>query len=200
MRTPSPRSIVVSALCAAALLLLGVPASAAPDVKVNWATPAHDQINISVDGYDELRKECVKSGFQVRYRFELQLCRPRTLWLDSCHNRRLVTHAIEYDPVGDSYKVVSDLFGDQAEPTAWEGSSEAEALAQLTRVKAFPLAFLGGASDQAAQSYVTVRVLSECKGEYDPIMSKLSYFLSLGLIRISGFDSGWIHFDLGSGQ
>src|SRR4029079_7136317 len=110
----------------------------AQDVKVNWATPAHDQVNIAVEGDDDLRKECVNSGFEVQYRFKIQLCLGRSWWFDSCGRRRTITHAISYDPIGDTFKIVSDLFGDEAQPDVWQGTEEREAVALFSKVKAFP--------------------------------------------------------------
>lgn len=48
-------------------------------------------------------------------------------------------------------------------------------------------------SDDKKQSF-RGRVYAECRGEYSESMKKLSYVLSFGLVRSSGYDSGWVEF------
>ncbi len=37
---------------------------------------------------------------------------------------------------------------------------------------------------------------SECKGGYNRTVARISSFLTMGLVRLSGFDTGWVDFKL----
>ena len=176
---------------------------AAPDLRVNWIVPEHKAITVGVDSRDNRLDTCLKSGFQVRYRFEIELCHSRAGWLSECGDPRVFIRTLEYDAVSENYSIVSDMLSDSQDPVTVNLNNEVEALEFVSSIKSLPLSVLGGpekVSPGEKPLFVSVRLISDCKGEYNETLARIGYFLSLGLIRFNENDSGWTSFTLDPGK
>lgn len=182
-------------------LLLIVLFFTAPEPKVQWTGgPESHAVRIRVEGYDQsMLKECLKGGLEVRNRYEIRLCRKRSYWFNSCGPEQREVRAVQYDAISETYRLTADRLGDGIPPKVSSAATLSEALASIFQVAEVPLDFLEpqlSAQTDLAGKYMALRVISECKGRYSETMQRISYFVSLGLVRTSGFDSGWISFDL----
>ena len=181
----------------AAILFLAL---APLEIRVNWeGTGDQDALRVSVSGDNAILKECVQSGLEARFRYEMRLCRKRSYWVDSCGDVRSEIHSVQLDPINESFKVKTDRLGDKEGPGVHNIGSLDDALAEAASVRRMPLSFLsneGQLLTDRSRHYVALRVLSECRGEYSQTMERISYIVSLGLLRASGYDSGWIAFSL----
>ena len=172
---------------------------AAPDVQVDYSDRHFEEIDVRVVGEDELLDKCVKSGLSLQYDFEMRVCRRRLAWFDGCPEKRLERHTLSYDPISGNFRLQADRFGDHQEPRAQNYASSAEASRALAEVFKLPLQYLARGEPEyldSERSYVSVRVSSECHGDYNKTLARISSFLTLGLVRLSGFDTGWLDFKL----
>lgn len=174
---------------------------APPEVRVNWIRgEQRDALHVSVDGDQSVLKECAKSGLEARVRYEMRLCHRRRFWWDDCGPERREVKAAQFDAINEAFKVVVDRFGDGSGPATTTAPTIEEALLAITSIKSVPMASLKSSAENgeaARDAYVSLRVLSECRGEYSQTLQRISYFVSLGILRTNGFDSGWIAFELG---
>lgn len=180
---------------AAALLIL----LAFPDMSVKWSSPANDAISVAVDRGDPRVEECLSAGLQVRYRYDFQICRRRTGWFSACKDVRSIVSTLEYDPISENYKLVSDRLYDSVEPETTRYLSIAEALGALVSLKGIPLQALGGHNEMSrARKPLSVwaKLDTGCRGEYNQTIARISYFLSLGLVKLSEHSTGWVEYSL----
>ena len=181
------------------LLLIGALGVAEPFMVVQWASPEHKSVSIAVPGLQGNVDECLAEGRQARIRLEIRLCRKRSAWLDHCEYARSELHTVEFDGITESYRVVSDRFGDVSEATAVGLPVREDAVNQVLRSESLPLAFLaretpGLLADRAA--YISVRTIFRCKGASSRTFAHLSLFLSLGLVNTVESTSEWSDFPL----
>ncbi len=172
---------------------------AAPEIKVDLAGSAAQQIDVRVTGKDGLLEDCVKSGLSFRYDFQVRICKRRPMWFDTCPEERVEKHALSYDPISGNYRLVIDRFGDDKQPFSKNFSSSAAAARRFSLVRNLPLLFVARGKTRylhSNRSYLSVRVVSECRGEYNKTVAAISSFLTLGMYRVSGFDTGWVDFKL----
>ena len=172
---------------------------AVPDLRVDFSDPKLEDINVRVVGKDELLDKCLKSGYMLQYDFEVRLCRRRPLWLDSCPKQRLEKHKLSFDPISGIFTLDIDRFGDSRDPGSLSFASIKDAYEGLSEVKNLSLQFL--ARDrfpylEEPERYISIRVTSECRGDFNKTLARISSFLTLGLVRVSGFDTGWLDFNL----
>lgn len=168
---------------------------------VRWAAPSRDSLNVSVQGTDNYIYQCLDSGLELRYRFQLKLCRRRTGWVDGCEETRMVTHRVQYDPISQNYTIVYDTHGDEEGPSRIVVGSSAEALEGLSSLRVIEIEGLPRDAERIIdpkKSYVSVRVTAECRGEGTDIIAQIPYILSFGAFNPSVSDSGWVAFDLGT--
>ncbi len=171
----------------------------APEISLNWADPKLDSVEITVVSDLDDARSCISSGLEVRYRYEITLCATRNLWFNDCTAKYQVFKTVQYDAITQSYKYVHDLIGDAVEPESTTYAEMEKALRALTKVPALKLDTVAPAAYSYLKSghpAIGIRVSSDCKGEYNSMLVGLSRFLTFGLIRIQGFDTGWKHFDL----
>lgn len=172
---------------------------AVPGLKMQWTGDERESVTIHLDGQEDFFDACLQSGFQLEYRFQIQICKRRPVWFDACKNDRIEKHTISFDAISQTYRMRSDRHGDTVGPATEILSSKEEASERQRTVREIPLMFL--AHDdidyvQSRRSYVSVRVKSSCLGEYNETFENISYVLTLGLVRLGGFDSGWVDFAL----
>jgi len=180
----------------ALLLLVFAP----PQIQVNWVEQTgRRSIAVAVQGLDEMTARCKRSGLEVRYRFEVRYCEEARFWADSCEDSRLILHSMQYDPISQTFRVAEDRLGDDVPPAVETVEEESQALRKLATIPKLELSFLFPEIEKSAPSprgYVGVRLLTQCKGVNNETLERISYFLSLGMVRTSGFDSGWVSFKL----
>lgn len=170
-----------------------------PDLQVNWSGGEHSAVRVVAEGKEGTIDQCIESGLEVRYRYELRLCRRRTLWADYCKDSRITIHAVQYDPISESYKVAMDTLSDGYPPKVVTFLVLEDALRAVTTLSSPPLKDMGYNSDafpSRRDPYIGVRVITDCKGDYNETMARISNFLTLGLLEIGSFDSGWSDFSL----
>ncbi|MBN8550607.1 MAG: hypothetical protein J0M12_14925 [Deltaproteobacteria bacterium] len=170
-----------------------------PNPNVNWSGGEHNAVRISADGRDEIINQCIRSGLEVRYRYEMRICRHRILWADYCGDERVVIRSLNFDPISESYRVVIDRLGDKEPAKVTTATSLEKALGTVTTLTSPPLSSLGFNSSDFPQNrspFLGVRVIADCKGDYNETIAKISNFLTLGLVDVGSFDSGWVAFSL----
>ena len=174
-------------------LLFGLPA-----VSVNWTDGSESGFTIRVLEHDPVLYQCRKSGLEVIYRFDMRLCQRQTLWLDTCKSDRREIHSLEWEPVSETFKVVSDRHGDADGPVTNTISSFEEALADISTAHNVPLGYLSDGDESflaGSGLYLRTKVSFTCKGQYSQTMDRLSSILTLGLVSVGASNSGWIDFD-----
>ncbi len=191
------RSLLALALFAA---IAPRSAYAAPEMAVRWTSSVQKAIAITVDGSQEAFKSCLSSGFQVRYRFEFLLCKHRSGLFSECGEQHTLIRTLEYDAVSESYRFVSDMLGDAEAPVLLNLSSEEEATKGIATIGELSLVSIGGPAQGLAAGtsplYISIRLVTDCKGEYNQTLSRIGYFLTLGLLHFNESDSGWTNFTL----
>ena len=172
------------------------------NVQVNWTNANHTGIAVSAEGQNDFISQCIEGGLKVRYRFDMRLCRSRTMWFPDCGPTRTETRSMQYDPISQQYNVTVDTYHDNEAPHSVVVGTAKDALAIAESVRRLPLAQLpsAGARFEKKGAYVAVRAVAECKGESSGIFERIPLILSFGLIDSSVSDSGWVNFDLESGK
>lgn len=162
--------------------------------------PAVDRVvKIHFRGEDDIFEQCIESGLTVKYRYSFRLCKSRVGWFHTCLDTRRQIHHMETDPIRNAYRITVDRHGDDDEPVSTFVKSKKQAYQKLSSIESFPLDFIGADDLEYARSqrsYLDVRVESHCQGRYNKTLARISYFLTLGLVDIIGFDSGWQEFPL----
>lgn len=156
-------------------------------------------VDIRFRGEDDIFEQCISSGFTVKYRFSFRLCRSRAGWFSTCLDTRRQIHHMESDPIRGAYKVTVDRHGDAEEPVSTIFKSRKRAYEALSTIKSLPLEFVGADDleySRSKRSFLDVRVESHCQGRYNKTLARISYFLTLGLVDVIGFDSGWQEFPM----
>jgi hypothetical protein len=180
----------VIAMIVVAICVWARDCRAQPEVKVQWASKKAEAVTISISAAADLFEQCLKGGLQVRYRYELELCRHRILWSDHCAPGVTYLRSLKYEAVSDSYQLSQDRLGDRLPAEVVTVNQREEALARLLSLKRIELKSINDEEEAdypGAQRYLSLRVLGECKGEYSA---------TFGLLRISGFDTGWVDYQL----
>lgn len=170
-----------------------------PEPTVRWQGGGREALEVQVKDSHELISQCIKSGLTLRYRFETQLCRRRSLWYDTCNSELVQIHKLSFEPVSESYTIVSDKLGDQDNPVTTTYESFLEAVKDLSMVQEIKLDELARGDQKLLshqRAYANVRVVVDCKGEYNETLNSLSQILTLGIVDIGSYDSGWISYRL----
>ena len=168
-----------------------------PDVQMKL-NRENESLSIKIVGRDELLGQCIKSGFVLKYNFEAQLCSKRLLWFDHCEEKRLIRHALSYDSITDRYRLDTEYVGHYQSKDSEYYDSLPEAQRALAQLKELPLEYVvpkSSASLYDENAYFDVKVTSECSEGKVHILQDLSYILTLGMYRVTGFDTGWISFN-----
>ncbi len=169
------------------------------DLSVRWTDDKREALEIKITAQNEVLDRCLSSGLEVRYRYELSFCSRRSIWFNACKDRRLIFQSIQYDAVSQTYNVMTDRHGDEEDEISESFDSKERAIDQVSHIPALPLSYLSQSDikfmDRSGR-YVSLRVLGECRGEYSEALAKIGYFLTLGMVKVSGFNSGWLDFEL----
>lgn len=166
-------------------------------LSVTWTQKSKGIITFHVTEHDPMMMECEKSGSDVYYRYEYQLCRRRSFWLDSCDDTVVITRSLTWDPISDNYSVISDMLGDDAPAVTATFTSRKEAIEELSTVKDVSLrSFAKRDPELRKKYYLRARMKFICKGQTSATLDRLSSIMTLGLVSVGTADSGWIDFQL----
>ncbi len=168
-------------------------------LQVRWTTPAQTGLAIEAPDREEQVIECLESSMQARIRFEIRVCRKRSGWLDHCEEARSELHTAQFDEVTESYRVVSDRLGDEAEAVAVGLPTRTEAVQAVRTLREMPLEFLIREEKDILTnptSYLQVRSIFICRGTGSRTFAHLSRILTLGLVNNVEDRSEWFDFIL----
>jgi hypothetical protein len=168
-------------------------------LQVRWSTPSEQGLRIEALDREQDIIECLESSHQARLRFEMRLCRRRSGWLDYCEEARSELHTAQFDEVTESYRVVSDRFGDESESTAVEVPARQEAVKVTRTLPNMPLSFM--LRDEPSildnpNAYLQIRTIFICRGGISRTIAHLSRVLTLGLVNNVEDRSDWEDFPL----
>ncbi len=168
-------------------------------IDVRWTTPQQTTLRIEAPDRDQQIIECLESSMQARIRFQVRLCRKRSGWLDHCEEERSEFRSAQFDEVTESYRVVSDRLGDDAEAVAVGVPTRTEAVTLVRTLNDLPLAFLLREEPEIVAhpgSYLQVRTIFVCRGGGSRPFAHLSRILTLGLVNAVEDRSEWRDFPL----
>lgn len=182
-----------------ASVLVGLLSMGSTFFQVHWVDSSRTSVSIRAVGVEEEISECLEAGREAKLRFEMRLCRKRSSWLDACAEERTEHHAVSFDSITESYKVVSDRLGDEVDPVAVEIPTRPDAISATVTAENLPLSFL--ARDEEGllshdQAYLQARTVFACKGSVNRTVAHLSQILTLGIINVVESDSGWTDFSV----
>lgn len=172
---------------------------AAPELVVNWNTIESDHFEFVVDGRDPNVDKCLENGLEAQYRFEAKLCLKGDALFAKCSDELIETRFLSQDLITRDYRLVSDRHRDGKEPIVENFSKLSDAKKSLRRIDSVGLkVFLNSLSAKPDRDKLKLkaRLLSKCQGEVSETWTRLSYYLSFGLIRIESSDSGWQTYNL----
>jgi hypothetical protein len=167
---------------------------ASPELTVERPNPNKPTVSLEVTGKDAIVNDCLDNGQEIRYRFEMKVCDSDSFW-SSCSDKIVETHFLSWNPISNSYQMINDLHRDHKLPEGLTFDQREEALIALRTIKDLDLGKFSKAKLNS-RSYLQARAFSECRGEYSKTLEELSYYLSFGLLRLSGFSTGWKNFHL----
>ncbi len=171
---------------------------AAPTLAVQWAHGG-DSVNVNFSTDDDSLVQCMKSGLEVRYRYDIKVCARQSLWFDDCTERYREIRTLRYDPVGDSYELISDVYSDDKRPSTVFIASAEEAQRALTQIKDLRLAKVAPEVPDLLQErkvYLSLRARGFCQEDARSLTTQIPYYLTFGMLRFTGSDSGWMDFSL----
>jgi hypothetical protein len=164
---------------------MNISLAALPDVK--WSNEAKTSIEILSHGPKiESLRECVGKGFSLENKFEVRICKPRSLWFDKCEDVLVLVKQISRDPISGKLSLLQDTLGDGEDPEERSVVSETNALESLRNSGVVPV--------QIGDGNLSVRVTETCKGSYSSTVRRISRILSFGVIEFRGDTSGWVEF------
>ncbi len=170
------------------------------DFQINWLSGQRDTVRVQYKGdRTDFIRSCVRNELKVRYRYDIQLCKRRSWWLNACQDARRYVSTMEYDPITESYAVSQDALFDDLDGGVRRFNSFDEAIAALSRISEVKLADLSATDPvflQSSRLVIAVRVVADCRGDYNRLFADISSFVTFGFVRVSGFDTGKVGFDL----
>jgi len=180
-----------------AFFVIGLFALESSYFQVQWVNSSQQGVTVRASGIVHEVEECLESGREAKLRIEARLCRRRESWFDACAEQRTQHHSVSYDSITESYKVVTDRLGDDADPVSVGMPSRNDAVAATVRADNIPLSFLAREDTELLsheRAYLQARVVFVCKGGVNRTVAQLSQILTFGLVNVVESDSGWIDF------
>jgi hypothetical protein len=137
---------------------------------------------------------CVEAGLELKYRFDMELCRKRSLWFDSCGDTRSEITSIRYEPVSEVYVVRRDILDDGEQSAVARFMSPEDAFSDASVGTPMSFKFLASGDEQLEREgrrYVKMRGTAWCKEERDQTLDRITEGLTFGLVKGHQFNSGW---------
>lgn len=163
-----------------------------PQFDVKWENAEHSKIQLSVTHQNEEIQECQKSGSEVYFRFDYELCVRRKGWSDKCTQQGIATRTLRSDPISESFTVYSDNWGDSLPPEKHVYTSLDESLTALATVNSIQIKL---DEKESRAQYLNTRMRFACKGQSSALLGRLSQIITLGMVSLGGIDTGWQEFD-----
>jgi hypothetical protein len=165
----------------------------APTTTVIWRADGQG-LKVMLELSDAHIQECLNGGLEVRHRLELRLCRRRASWWDDCEDAQSIIRSVTYNPISESYNITSDQMNDEVAPVT-SIATDADQATKLTQEFSFntPKGFV---RDRQESHYVSVRARAVCQQDAKSLVAQIPYYLTFGIFRFAGVDSGWIDYDL----
>ena len=91
--------------------------------------------------------------------------------------------------------MVVDQHNDQILPKGSQFDTREKANNAMRKISKLDILKLFNKSKIEKNNYLHARVFSECRGEYNKTLVELSYYLTFGLVRLSGFNTGWYDYE-----
>lgn len=151
-------------------------------------------VRVAVQGRDESMARCIDAGLELEYRFEVEVCRKRSLWFDSCGGVKQQITSLRYEPVSDIYLVWRDIIGDKEKPWGMRFMSAEDGISEASVSKSTSYHLLAGGEDRlqsGERRYIRARASTRCKEERDRTLDRVTEGLTFGLVKPDHFDSGW---------
>jgi hypothetical protein len=171
-----------------------------PAVQVTWSARGQSSaITVQAHEVSEEVTECLDRSKEARLRFEVRLCSRHSAWFDSCEGVRSEVHSVEYEPISEAYRVVTDRFNDEDDRLAVGVPTIRDALRAMTTMENLPLGFLARGDDTLIKergAYVQVRTVFSCRGGVNRTVARLSQVLTLGIVNVVEETSDWYDFEL----
>ncbi len=168
-------------------------------VQVFWTGAERQSLRITLNDTSSELRSCAPSGLNIRYKYNIKLCKRVRGWLDTCESERVITSSFQYNPISNMYSIASDFLGDEHPPRTDIAKSLNEAFAIVGNVSNIDPLFISKkltASLDLKKYYLSLRVIGECKGEISTTVARISSVLSLGFFQPVRYDSGTLDFDL----
>lgn len=188
------------------LMLVWIGAAEAQDrpplpreVKMRWQQGSSGRLLIVAPVDGAALNRCVESGLEYRFRFIVRVCRRRTIWFNSCSDDLVRINSLRRDPVTESFILGRDTLGDKVDPDLSTYSSQDIAVSEARELLgSSPLELAQNDADVLTpdRSYVSARVITDCKGDYNRTLAGLSNILTLGMAQVGRDDTGWFNFNL----
>lgn len=174
-------------------ILLAGNAVAEPEVHLEWNDVEKTNLALRLKGPDAELDSCLQSGADMLYRIELKRCRQYKLLWRECTEEVVETHNLKFDSINQTYNLKFDRFRDGAEPYTEIFKNRHAAIRALRGIKSIPAEYMSfnKESKLADNEYILVRAYSRCSVRGSKTLNRLSNFLTLGLVRFYGFDTGW---------
>jgi hypothetical protein len=182
------------------ILLLAPPLHLAPEFITGYEPSG---LSAKVQGREDSMSQCVRGGVEFRCQFKFEACEKRRLWLDNCRQVREVRSTLKYDPISETYRVSRDMLGDADPPETGQFESLNKAFTSVLEMEGIPLSFVTGDNSSLQQSdrlYVDTRAICYCREDFSQALAKVTNVLTLGLIQLRPFDSGWRRIAIGQGR
>ena len=168
------------------LVFFNIAFAISPEVK--WVDEEKTGVSITSNGPKTSSfRECVSKGFATENKFEVRLCKERTMWFDKCDEVLTLLKQVGKDPISGKLSLVVDILGDGEDPEERSLQSENDALEALKSSGLVPISL--------ERRKLSVKVTETCKGSYSSTVRRISRILSLGVIEFRGDTSGWIEFE-----
>jgi hypothetical protein len=98
----------------ALLLAAGTAAAEGADIEDLVPVVRSDGIFISFragDAFNEDIEHAIRTGLEVNFRYNVELKRPRGIWLDGQVARRVISATVAYDNLTKRYKLTREIVG-----------------------------------------------------------------------------------------
>jgi hypothetical protein len=162
------------------------------ELSANWDNPEKTAVKVFIIQHDESMEECRQSGAEVYYRYETEMCVRRKSWGENCKKVLINTRTLNFDPITETYSVVSDRWGDDDPAEKHSYTEWSQALSSLSEVTNIPVSL---DQEERRRQFMNAKVRFICKGQSSALLSRLSQIITLGIAPAEGIDSGWQEFD-----
>jgi hypothetical protein len=188
---------MIDTVFAIALIIFG-----APPISLDWkGGESHEFQFIFREASEPCKDELVKGSREVQYRFMIQGCDSSPLLGRDCGRVIREIHHIRFDPITESYKVMTDRLGDDFEPRSVTFKTIDEALGFAQRIDSVTFETIRARSpgikfEGNAKAFIRAKVIAECKDSLGEVLSWIPHIITLGIIDRTDYDSGWYNFSI----